>query len=157
MRNQLQGVYAPYIKEYIDFKRSLGFKYKTEATIFSYFDQFTIRRIERTIGITKDMAEAWSKLNPNESSSYKYHRCICLNQLASYLCKLGFPSYVLQLPPNKSTFIPYIFSRPQIDSLFTACDNTISKKKEWMRQLSFFLLLSGCYMELAYASAKLCL
>jgi len=150
MRNQFTGIYAPYIKEYIDFKRSLGFKYQTEATIFTYFDQFTITRAEKTIGITKDLAETWSQLNPNESSSYRYHRCICLNQLASYLCKIGIPSYVLQVPPNKSTFIPHIFSKSQIDDIFKACDSIVSKKKEWMQQSSFFPLLSGCYMELDY-------
>lgn len=120
MHDQFKGVYAPYIKQYIDFKRSLGFKYRTEATIFTYFDQFTIKRAEKSIGITRDLAEAWSKLNPNESSSYKYHRCVCLNQLASYLCKIGLPSYVLPLPHNKNTFTPHIFSRAQITALFKA-------------------------------------
>ncbi len=129
MHNQFNGIYAPYIKQYIDFKKSLGFKYKTEATIFTYFDLFTLKRAERIIGITKDLAEAWSKLNPNESSSYKYHRCLCLNQLASYLSKIGFASYILQLPPNKSTFIPYVFSSAQIVSLFEACDSVLGKKK----------------------------
>lgn len=114
MRNQLQGIYAPYIKEYIDFKRSLGFKYKTEATIFALFDQLTVKRAEKKVGITRDLAEAWRGLNSNESSSYRYHRCVCLNQLASYLCKIGIPSYALQLPPNKSIFVPYIFSMDEV-------------------------------------------
>ncbi len=155
MHNQFKGVYAPYIKQYIDFKRSVGFKYKTEATIFTYFDQFTIKRAEKSIGITRDLAEAWSKLNPNESSSYKYHRCVCLNQLASYLCKIGLPSYVLPLPHNKNTFTPHIFSRAQIAALFKACDSVSGKKKEWIQRLSSFLLLSGFCMRLAYVSVKL--
>ena len=134
MHNKFKGIYAPYIKLYIDFKRSLGFKYKTEATIFTYFDQFTIKRAEKIIGITRDLAEAWSKLNSNESSSYKYHRCGCLNQLASYLCKIGFPSYALQLPRNKSTFTPHIFSGAQIAALFKACDSVCSCNADHVRK-----------------------
>ncbi len=39
MNNQLEGIYAPYIKQYIDFKKSLGFKYNTETKVFSFFDR----------------------------------------------------------------------------------------------------------------------
>ncbi len=135
MNNQLNGIYAPYIKQYIDFKKSLGFKYDTETKIFSFFDRFTISRDEKIVGITRDLAVDWCNLNPNESSSYKYHRCICLNQLASYLCKIGFRSYIYQLPPNKSTFTPYIFSRTQVAAIFEACDGITGKKKEWTQPL----------------------
>lgn len=131
MNKHLAGIYAPYIRQYIDFKRSLGFKYDTEEKVFFSFDRFTIRRDEKYIGITRDMAIDWSNLNLNESSAYKYHRCVCINQLASYLSKTGFPSYIMQLPPNKNTFTPYIFSRKQVSALFEACDNVTGKKKEW--------------------------
>lgn len=135
MNNQLDGIYAPYIKQYIDFKKSLGFKYDTEAKIFSFFDRFTVRRGEKIVGITRDLATEWRQLNLNESDSYKYHRCVCLNQLASYLCKIGFRSYVIQLPVQKNTFTPYIFSRKQIVDLFEACDSVTGKKKEWTPRL----------------------
>jgi integrase/recombinase XerD len=135
MHKHLVGIYAPYIKQYIDFKKSLGFKYDTEAKVFLFFDRFTVRRGEKFVGITRDLAVDWCNLNPNESSSYKYHRCVCLNQLASYLCKIGFQSYIMQLPPNKNTFTPYIFSRKQVADLFEACDNVTGKKKEWTRRL----------------------
>jgi len=155
MSNQLQGVYAPYIKEYIDFKRSLGFKYKTEMTLFGLFDQFTMKRAEKLVGITRDLAEAWRELNPNESSSYKYHRCVCLNQLASYLCKVGIPSYLMQLPPNKNVFAPYIFSKAEVDRIFSACDTLVSKKKEWTQPLLSFRLFFACCIQQDYESMKL--
>lgn len=129
MRNQCQGIYAEYIKQFIDFKRSIGFKYDTEEKLLIYFDRFTIMRAEKKVGITRELAEAWSQSNPNESSSYKVHRCICLNQFASYLCKVGVPSYMLQLPRHKSAFVPYIFSWEQMTAIFTACDMLRSKKK----------------------------
>ncbi len=148
MPNQFTGIYAPLIKEFINFKRNLGFKYQIEATIFGYFDQFTIKRGEKNIGITKDLAEAWVQLRPNESSSYKYHRCTCLNQLSSYLCKIGIPSYVLKLPPNKSTFIPYVFSSAQMASIFEACDNTVGKRK----RMDAAIIILPALIRLLYAT-----
>jgi hypothetical protein len=111
MKNQCKGIYAPYINEFISFKRSLGFKYEVEENLLVYFDRFTIARGEKRPGITRELAEAWKQCRPNESSSYKMHRCICLNQFASYLSKAGVSSYIMLLPRHKSTFIPHIFSR----------------------------------------------
>ena len=150
MHNQLKGIYAPYIKEFIDFKRSIGFKYNTEKTILIGFDRFTIERAERTLGITKELAESWKQYKPNESGSYKVHRCICLNQFASYLTKVGISSHMLQLPRNKSTFTPHIFSREQMAAIFSACDALRVKKKEWTLPLLSFLHLRDCYMQQVY-------
>jgi integrase/recombinase XerD len=151
MRNQLKGIYAQHIEQFIDLKKTLGFKYDTEKKIFTYFDRFTIKRAEKKVGITKELAESWSQCNPNESSSYKIHRCICLNQLASYLCKIGIPYYMLHLPSHTSTFTPYIFSREQIAAIFAVCDAVSSKKKEWTRQLLSFLHFFDYCMQPVYA------
>lgn len=148
---KFKGLYASYIEQFIDFKRSLGFKYETEEKILIYFDRITIQRGEKKPGITKELAEAWVQCNLNESSSYKIHRCICLNQLASYLCKTGIPSYILQLPRLKSTFTPYIFSHEQMAGIFTSCDTLSGKKKEWTRPSLFCRHLSACYTQPVYA------
>jgi len=116
-------------------KEALSFKYDTESKVFVFFDRFTIMRDEKIVGITRDLAVDWCNLNPNESTSYKYHRCVCLNQLASYLSKIGFRSYIMQLPANKNTFTPYIFSRKQVANLFEAADTVTGKKKEWIALL----------------------
>jgi integrase/recombinase XerD len=147
MHSQYKGVYAAYINQFISFKKNLGFKYKTEEKILSYFDQLTIARGEKMPGITKELAEAWKQSKPNESSSYKVHRCTCLNQFASYLCQAGIPSHMLQLPRHKSTFIPHIFSREQMEAVFTVCDALRAKKKEWTRPLLSSPRLSGYYMQ----------
>ena len=131
MYNRYKSIYAEHIKEFVDFKRSLGFKYETEETILALFDRFAITRGK--LGITEELAEAWKQCKPNESSSYKVHRCTCLNQFASFLCKQGIPSYILPLPRHKSAFIPYIFSLEQMTAVFKSVDALRVKKKEWTR------------------------
>ncbi|GAI87434.1 unnamed protein product, partial [marine sediment metagenome] len=39
MSKQFLGIYAAYIKQYIAYKRGLGFKYETEEIILSIFDR----------------------------------------------------------------------------------------------------------------------
>lgn len=129
MNRPLWGIYAPYIRQFIAFKRGLGFKYHTEETIFSLFDRFTLQRKESVLGITKELADDWNRKKRNESDSYRYHRAICLNRLASFLCKMGISSYIPELPPCNTTFTPYVFSRGQIAALFRACDNLRAEKR----------------------------
>ncbi|MGV8091479.1 MAG: tyrosine-type recombinase/integrase [Mangrovibacterium sp.] len=123
MSREFYGIYAPYLKELVELKRSLGFKYICGEFVFSVFDRFTIERNETTIGITKELSDTWCQRRDNESNSYHYRRCFLLSSLSSFLCKKGIRSYVPQLPPVKNTFVPYIFSRKEMDRIFAACDN----------------------------------
>jgi integrase/recombinase XerD len=128
-RFSLWGIYAPYIRQFIDLKRSLGFKYITEETIYSIFDRFTTEMGETKVGISKELAEKWCECKNNESDTYRFHRCLCLSHLSSYLCKIGIPSYIPQLPRIKSSFTPYIFSKDEIAAIFNAADTLIAQRK----------------------------
>ena len=130
MRKEFRGIYAHYIKRFITFKRELGFKYITEEYIYYVFDRLTIARGETIIGITKDLANEWTRENPNESNSYRCHKAVCLNQLASFLCKMGIPSYITQVPAYRSTFTPHIYSKSEIAAIFNACDDIRGKQAQ---------------------------
>ncbi len=129
MSRKFSGVYAPYIEQYIDVRRELGFKCELEEDIFFLFDRFTIERGETNVGITKELADNWNIKPPNESDSYRYRRALTIRQLASFLCQIGIRSYIPQLPTFKSTFTPYIFSKTEINALFKAVDELRGKKK----------------------------
>lgn len=130
------GIYAGYIKDFIALKRGLGFKYDTEEMIYSIFDRFTIHRGEKTLGVTRELADAWCKKNENESSSYRKHRMICLSQLSSYLCQIGIRSYIPQIPVHRASFTPHIFSKNEIAALFHAADQLRAKQK-YMKTIIF--------------------
>lgn len=128
-KKQFLGIYAPYIKDFIALKRSLGFKYDTEERIYSIFDRFTIRRNEITVGITRELASDWCRKNENESDSYRAHRVQCLCLLSSYLCQMDIRSYIPQISVHRSTFVPYIFSKNEVTAIFNAADQIHAKKK----------------------------
>jgi len=117
------SIYGLHIKQFIEMKRALGFKYKIGALILAQIDSLAAERVEISLGITKEFAERWGKKKLHESDSYQYDRIRFLAQFSSYLRDLGIQSYIPKLPRfPQSTFIPYIYSQKEIDALFKACD-----------------------------------
>ncbi|WPQ63352.1 tyrosine-type recombinase/integrase [Chitinophaga sancti] len=135
MRRHFTGIYAPYIEQYLLYKRQLGFKQRTEETMFAIFDRFTIERGESHLGITPDLSKAWMQAAVNLSQSYNFHRALLLNQLATFLNELDIPSYVMRLPLSKMDFTPYIYSQDELRRLFNAADNF--RVKKGVRQIMF--------------------
>jgi len=129
MHKQLKGIYGPFIKEFINFKRSVGFKFNTEEKVLNLFDIFTVERKESIVGITRELSEAWCNSNLNDSDLYRHKKVSCLNQLSGFLNHYGISSYIAQLPVAKYNFTPYIFSREEMAKLFQACDDLESQIK----------------------------
>ncbi len=124
MDKSYNSIYGSYIKQYIEMKRSLGFKYSNGAFILHQLDLFAEQKEETSIGINKEFATSWGKKRLHESDIYRYGRIRILAQFSSYLNDIGIQSYIPKLPHHpKSTFIPYIFSRNEIDAIFKACDD----------------------------------
>ena len=121
--SRYQGIYASLLEQYIDFKRNLGYKFKSAESTYYLFDKFTIRNGETEIGITKELANKWAVKRPNESDNTRYKRVMYLIQFSSFLNDSGYPSYISRLPKAyKSTFTPYIFSRQEMKAIFEASE-----------------------------------
>lgn len=128
MRNHFIGIYAPYLEQYIDYKRQLGFKQETEKAILAVFDRFTVERGETRLGITPELSQAWMKTGEGLSSSYNYHRAVLINQLASFLNDQGIRCYLMRLPVYKGDFAPHIYSRDELLRIFAAADSLRARK-----------------------------
>ena len=123
MIKSYKSIYGLHIKQFIEIKRALGFKYETGAFILAQIDCLAAESVEISFGITKEFAEKWGKKQLHESDLYQYTRISLLAQFSSYLGDFGIQSYIPKLPPcPHSTFIPYIYSRKEIEALFKASD-----------------------------------
>ena len=123
MDKSYNSIYGLHIKQFIEMKQALGFKYVTGAVILCQIDRFAAQKEETSTGITREFAISWSEKRPHESDSYRYCRIRTLAQFSSYLLDLGIQSYIPKLPHYpKNTFIPYIFSQNEIDAIFRASD-----------------------------------
>lgn len=113
------NIYAPYIEQYLSFKRSLGFKMITEASVLGQFARLT-NHTNPSAGITKMISDAWYEKRTNETYSNRYARVVHLRQFARFLSDVGIPSYISELPKFQRSFTPYIFSKDQIASFFSS-------------------------------------
>ena len=126
MDKNYNSIYGLYIEQFIEMKRALGFKYSTGSVILHQIDRLAEQREETATGIAKEFATIWGKKRPHESDTYRYNRIRTLAQFSSYLLDLGIKSYIPKLPHYpKNTFIPYIFTRNEINAVFKACDSLI--------------------------------
>lgn len=123
MDKGLHSVYGTHIKQFIELKRKLGFRFKSGAFYLSKIDLFAQERSDTSPGITKDFADKWGDKRANETDFTRYNRIGFLAQLSSYMRDTGIESHVPKLPPiPQHTFIPYVYSKDQIDAIFSACD-----------------------------------
>ena len=119
---EFYGVNALFLKQYIEFKRNLGYDFKKTYT-FSMFDQFTIDNGVETVGLTRDLAGKWALNRPNEADVTRYKRVNDITNFSIYLNHLGYHSYIpKQLKAYQTTFTPYIFSHEELKTFFQACD-----------------------------------
>ncbi len=116
------GIYAGLIAQYVEYKRSLGFKMEDIEERLRRFDQLATQRHETTIGITKSLSDAWSEPFPMESNCSRYSRISILRGFSAYLQLLGYKSCIPKLPRYRSTFTPYIFTRQEMSAIFRECD-----------------------------------
>jgi integrase len=121
------GVLAPFIRDYINMRKNLGFTSQNpEYSLFS-FDAFAKQKGLASVTITKDLAEEWCSRRPDEATDTWSHRNCFLRQLSVYLFNLGYETYI---PPKvfarrNNNFIPYIFSDEELEALYKACDSLV--------------------------------
>lgn len=116
------GIYAELITQYVEYKRSLGFKMEDIEERLRRFDQLATRRNKAGIGISKSLSDAWSEPFPMESGCNRYSRISQLRGFSAYLQLLGYTSYIPRLPRYRSTFTPHIFTKQEIAAIFRECD-----------------------------------
>jgi integrase/recombinase XerD len=137
MHKQYNSIYGCHIKRFVEMKRKLGFKFVTNVVHLYQLDCLAERNGETEPGITRELAEKWSKKRPNESEKYNYYRVRALAQFSLYLRDLGIDSFVPKLPrfPN-GTFVPYIYSRKEVEAILKTSDR-LRLDKPWMTSSIF--------------------
>jgi integrase/recombinase XerD len=143
---ELSGVNAYLIEQYIAFKRNMGYALSNTYN-FKTFDDFTINNGAISVGLTKELADKWKEKRPNESEVTRYKRVNEVANFCIYLNQLGYQSYIPRIPRKyQSTFTPYIFSKEELESFFTACDTIKIQNKSNMKYILpvVFRVIYGC-------------
>tara|TARA_R110002033_G_scaffold1277_2_gene11743 strand:+ start:10266 stop:11258 length:993 start_codon:yes stop_codon:yes gene_type:complete len=117
------SVFGPYIVQFIDFKNSLGYKYKRAGWALSMLDRMALEKDAPRPVVTKELADQYCLKRPNETGKTRSNRVCILAQFARFLNDLGLePSNIPKCPPAKNRYTPYIFSQEQVQAIFKASD-----------------------------------
>ncbi len=118
------SVFAPFIHEYVEFKRTCGYKFNTESSIMRLFDSFCVESNIASPLLDKKLLDAWSVKRNTENSTTHQLRVRIIRGFSMYLYQRGFdsPNTFHPLPHISNDFIPYIFSEAEIKRLFVAID-----------------------------------
>ncbi len=139
------SVYAKTITDYIDLKRRMGYKFRDVEYIFLQFDRLTVKMGIDTIGLTKELSDAWCQRRPNETEATQYIRIKYISVFSKYLNGIGYSSYVPQSPKMRYTFSAYVFTHDEIISLFEACDKYADSKLQKSRYSFLPILIRLLY------------
>lgn len=117
------------IAQYVGYKRSLGFKMEDTEERLRRFDNLAKEMGVPGGAIPKSLTDEWTKPTNDESEYNRYVRVSVVRGFSSYLCLLGYDSYVPRLPGHASTFTPHIYTSKEIASIFRECDRLSNRRK----------------------------
>ncbi len=125
MRHEYKSALRDAILGLVDEKRMLGFKYESEEKCLRGIDRQATSMGLASPEITREFAEEYTRLHPNETQSSANTRCSVIRVLARYMVRKGMEAYVLPpLPAGRyrRTFAPYVFTDSEIRRLLEAAD-----------------------------------
>lgn len=110
--------------EFIQFKRFLGYKYKTDEIIINEISNYlTDNNITK---ITKDVVDNYARLNENISSNTLARNMAVFREFCNFL-KYQKEIDCYQIPnkiyPQNHNFTPYIFSYKEIKLIYSNLEN----------------------------------
>lgn len=133
------GPYKELFEGYILYKQSLGFQleYREKRQLFN-LNKFLNQYNTETVIITETMANEYIHTVKHLSSSTIHAYAGRIRQLALYARNIGHKDiYVVPEHHTKvsTDFIPYIFSKNEIDKIFFTPDNLIPRSISCSKKL----------------------
>lgn len=155
MTDAFAGPWAESLTAFVAFKRSLGFKYVTEARILQRFDRWTGLAPADRAALTPAVVEAWLVRGPREGDKTQRHRLGVLRHVALYLTTQGGAAHIPepQAATRHYTFVPHIFTAHEIQQIFTEADRLVPHRRSTVPLVLpvLFRVLYGCGLRISEA------
>lgn len=117
-----KGPFKKHIKDYIELKRAIGYKYITNAENLWRFDKFTLEKYPKATILTKELVLEWCKRTTYEAQANQNRRASEMRNFGKYLDSIGTKSYILpkRFFPNTKQYIPHIYTMDELTKFFAA-------------------------------------
>jgi len=121
-----KSIIGPLITGYIKEMRAVGYKYTKGASLLKQFDALALKEHLHEEKLPKELVLSWTSKRPNEKDSTRIGRISTVRGLARYMVRLGYEAYIYPAAAvtiDRYSYVPYIFSKEELKSIFTMCDN----------------------------------
>lgn len=157
IKETFKGPFSDIFKQFIQYKRSLGYKYTREAKHIQAIDRFSLNYDIEKISLSKEFVYDWTRRKEHETYENQKKRIYIIRQLAMFFQLLGNDAYLIpieNIKKSSSKFMPYIFTHEEILKLIKAADNLPSSKSFPNRQMvisTVIRVLYGCGLRVSEA------
>ena len=150
------GPFGKYIESHVKLKQSVGYKYITEAMNLKRFDEFTVKKYNSAITLTKEIVLDWCSKKPYEAQANQCSRASIIRQFSRYLDNIGVEAYII--PRNcfskPRQYMPHIYTDEELRLFFSETDKCHYSSLFPYRHLImpiFFRMVYSCGLRLSEA------
>lgn len=140
--------YNTIFDEFIQFKRFLGYKYKTDEIVINEIKDYLIKN--NITKIAKEVTEDYARINPNLSSNTIARNMGVFREFCHYLkYQKNIDCYQIPnkiYPQSHNNFIPYIFSYEEIKLIYSNLENPLKNYHySYYKQKAYPLVIKILY------------
>ena len=119
------GPFAKYIKDHVELKQAVGYKYIAEAEHLKRFDIFTLEHYSSAKTLTRTIVLDWCSKKSYEAQANQCGRASIIRQFSKYLDNIGIEAYIIPkgFYPVESQYTPYIYTDQELKQFFAETEN----------------------------------
>jgi integrase len=116
--------FKEYIKNHVELKRAVGYKYDMDAAHLKRFDRFTLEKYPSATVLTKEIVLDWCRKKTYEAQANQCSRASIIRQFGKYLDSIGVEAYILPKGyyPAAKQYTPHIYTTDELTSFFAQTD-----------------------------------
>ena len=114
------GPFGEHIKNHVELKQSVGYKYIAEAKHLKRFDTFTLGKYSSVTTLTKEIVLDWCNKKPYEAQANQCIRASIIRQFSKYLDSIGVEAYIMpkNYYPQEIQYMPHIYTDEELKCFF---------------------------------------
>lgn len=119
-----EGPFKDHLKNHVELKQAIGYKYVTEADHLKRFDRFTLEKYPDAIILSKKIVLDWCRKKSYEAQANQCSRASIIRQFGKYLDSIGLKAFILPKGyyPKEKQYVPHIYTFDELTRFFTQTD-----------------------------------
>jgi|APSaa5957512622_1039677.scaffolds.fasta_scaffold13065_3 integrase/recombinase XerD len=119
-----KGPFKDHIKNHVELKQAVGYKYRAEASHLKRFDRFTLEKYPCATVLTKEIVLDWCRKKTYEAKANQCSRASIIRQFSKYLDSISVQAYIITKGyyPAPERYTPHIYSIEELTRFFAETD-----------------------------------